>query len=83
MKEKTGFIWVKTSQKVFEKQSLKVGDLIKAEGRLSGGQYQDKNGNWQNNLCVFAFSVVFYSEQEEVEEALPTPDAPDSDEIGF
>lgn len=44
VKEKTDFMWVKTSQKVFEKHTFQVGDLIEARGKLSGGQYQDKQG---------------------------------------
>jgi Single-strand binding protein family len=74
-KQKTNFMWVKTTQKVFEKHPFKVGDLIEARGKLSGGQYKDKDDRWQNNLHVFAFSLSPYREQEANEdEALPTPD---------
>jgi hypothetical protein len=81
MKEKTDFIWVKTTQKVFAKHPFQVGNLIEARGKLSGGQYRDKENNWQNNLCVFAFSLSPYKEEEESEEeALPHPE---DDEIKF
>jgi single-stranded DNA-binding protein len=75
-REKTDFVWVRTTSKVFPPSTFKVGDLVVVRGKLSGGQYQDERGNWQNNLSIFAFSITSGEEDEE-NEALPTPDPED------
>jgi single-stranded DNA-binding protein len=75
-KEKTDYVWVRTTSKVFPPSTFKVGDLVVVRGKLSGGQYQDEKGAWQNNLSIFAFSITSGEEDEEIE-ALPTPDPED------
>jgi single-strand DNA-binding protein len=74
--EKTDYVWVTVAGRLAQNslKYLSKGDPVTVQGHLTGGSYLDKDGNWQNNLCIFAESAQFHhrrSRQDDNGSSLP------------
>ncbi len=70
--ERSSFIWVECYGKLavnLHKYKIK-GDPITVQGRLSGGSYQDKEGNWVNGLRVKASNIQFHHRKSNTPETV-------------
>jgi single-stranded DNA-binding protein len=70
---RSSFIWIETYGKLATnvQKFVTVGDPITVQGKLTGGNYQDKNDDWQNSLRIFAKNIQFHyrKPKDKVEES--------------
>ncbi|MGB5593840.1 MAG: single-stranded DNA-binding protein [Crocosphaera sp.] len=67
--KRSSFMWVECYGKLAQNlsQYKSKGDPITVQGRLTGGTYQDKEGNWQNGLRVKATIIQFHHRKQQLD----------------